>query len=361
MRHSVSWQTDATWLHTCHILTKCQEGTALDLGEVAHLLNQEDPQVRVAVSLVARRVKERHFGKRIAIFVPLYLSNECTNNCLYCGFRRGNLSIVRRTLTVLEAANEARVLAARGFRRILLVTAEHPGKVSVGYLCQVIRAMLEESPIRTITVNAAPMPTEGFRALRESGALAYQCFQETYLPNAYSLMHPSGEKREYAWRFGALDRAIEAGFAQIGMGVLLGLWDFRFDIMAMIVHARNFLSQHENMSVVLSLPRFRPAAGAALSECPFPVSDDEFTHALSVCRLALPSAEIAISTREKPKFRDDLMEGGASMMSAGSVTWPGGYTAEFGSQATGQFTIEDTRSVEQVSAALVARGLTPVY
>jgi len=262
---------------------------------------------------------------------------------------------------VPEAVREAEVLADRGFRRVLLVTAEHPGHASIGYLCRVVEAILRETRIREIGVNAAPMPTEDFRALRESGATAYQCFQETYQPRVYGLVHPSGKKRDYMWRVDALDRALTAGFRQVGLGVLLGLWDFRGDVLAMVAHARQLLYRFGSLRVIVSLPRFRTAAGAALAHPPFPVTDSQFLQSVAVCRLALPTAEIAISTRERQGFREVLMKCGASMMSAGSVTWPGGYSGVSGSGATGQFTIEDCRSVGQVCAALSSRGLSPAF
>jgi 2-iminoacetate synthase len=348
-------------LQTRSLLAKSEAGATLELAEVAHLLAEQDPRVRDTAGLLAGRVKDAHFGKRIALFAPLYLSNECVNNCLYCGFRRDNAVVPRRTLTVLEAVREAEALADRGLRRVLLVTAEHPVKASVGYLCRVVEAILRETRIREIAVNAAPMSTEDFRALRDSGAMAYQCFQETYQPQVYGLVHPSGKKREYVWRTDALDRALTAGFNRLGVGVLLGLWDFRGDVLAMVAHARQLMHRCGNLRVVVSLPRFRPAAGAPLARPPLPVSDGEFAYAVAVCRLALPSAEIVISTRERAAFRDGLMERGASMMSAASVTWPGGYAAPVTSSATGQFTIEDRRSVGQVCAALSARGLIPVF
>jgi 2-iminoacetate synthase len=360
VRSGLARQADTSCLRTQNVLVKREAGEHLDLEDVAHLLRQEDPCVRETVALAAGHLKERYFGRRIVLFAPLYLSNECVNNCLYCGFRRDNAAVPRRTLTASEAVREAEVLAERGFRRVLLVTAEHPAKASVAYLCRVVEAILRETPIREISVNAAPMPTEDFRALRGSGAITYQCFQETYQPRVYGLVHPSGKKREYTWRVDALDRALTAGFRQVGLGVLLGLWDFRGDVLAMVAHARQLLYRRGNLRVVVSLPRFRPAAGATLAEPPVPVSDAEFAYAVAVCRLALPSAEIAISTRERPGFRDELMERGASMMSAGSLTWPGGYSGVSGSGATGQFTIEDSRSVGQVCAALSARGLIPV-
>lgn len=361
MRSGCARQTDPSRLRTQDILAKCEAGDPLDLEDVAHLLKQESPRVRETVARAAGRLKERHFGKRIVLFAPLYLSNECVNNCLYCGFRRDNASVPRRTLTVPEAVREAEALAERGFRRVLLVTAEHPSHASVEYVCRVVEAILRETRIREVGVNAAPMPIEGFRALRESGATTYQCFQETYQPRVYGLVHPSGKKRDYIWRVDALDRALTAGFRQVGLGVLLGLWDFRGDVLAMVAHARQLLYRFGSLRVIVSLPRFRTAAGAALAHPPFPVTDSQFLQSVAVCRLALPTAEIAISTRERQGFREALMKCGASMMSAGSVTWPGGYSVLATSPAAGQFAIEDTRSVEQVYAALGANGLTPVY
>ncbi len=361
MRSGFARQADTSRLRTRDILAKCEAGDPLDLEDVAHLLKQKDRCVRETVGLAAGHLKERHFGRRIVLFAPLYLSNDCVNNCLYCGFRRDNASIARKTLTVPEAVREAEVLADRGFRRVLLVAAEHPTKASVGYLCRVVEAILRETGIREIGVNAAPMPIEDFRALRTSGAMTYQCFQETYQPRVYGLVHPSGKKREYMWRVDALDRALTAGFRQVGLGVLLGLWDFRGDVLAMIVHARQLMFRRGSLRVVVSLPRFRSAPGARLAEPPFPVTDEEFAHVVAVCRLALPTAEIAISTRERPELRDELAERGASMMSAGSVTWPGGYSEPSSSRGAGQFLIEDTRSVEQVYSALAAKGLTPGF
>ena len=340
------------------LLEKVVGGGSLDPIEQVYLLSQEDPQVRKEIGLTAGKVKEWHFGKRVLIFCPLYLSNDCVNNCLYCGFRRDNSSAVRRTLTVKEAAMEARILAERRFRQILLVAGEHPTKVSTRYLCQVVEAILQETPIKGIAVSAAPIRVKDFRALKESGASAYQCFQETYQQRVYGLMHPPGKKRDYAWRVGALDRAIAAGFQRVGMGILLGLSDFRSDVLDLVAHARGLLGRYKNLDVVLSLPRFRPAIGAPLTKAPFPVSDEDYAHAVAVCRLSLPLAEIAISTRERPEFREALMDRGGSMMSAGSVTWPGGYTADSESQMNGQFIIEDTRSVEQVHRALIDRKST---
>jgi len=324
-----------------------------------HLLQQDNPGIRERLALAAGRLKERHWGRRITLFAPLYLSNECVNNCLYCGFRRDNRSLLGKTLTVPEAVQEAEVMADRGVRRVLLVTAEHPRHASVGYLCRIVEAILRETRIREIGINAAPMPTEDFRALRASGATTYQCFQETYQPLVYGLVHPSGKKRDYRWRVEAPARALAAGFRQIGLGVLLGLCDFRGDVSAMIAHARRLLSQCGNLQATLSLPRFRPADGALLAAPPCPVTDSQLLQAVAVCRLALPTAEIAISTRERQGFRETLMQCGASMMSAGSVARPGGYTDASAIRAAEQFSIEDRRSLEEVCRALSACGLVP--
>lgn len=344
---------------TQRILGESGQGNSLDPDAVLFLLTRSDQRIRETVSLAARLVRKRVFGPRVALFAPLYLSNDCTNNCLYCGFRRDNRSAVRRTLTATQAVEEARFLAGQGLRRILLVAADHPTKVSIGYLSRVVRSIREETPITEVSVNVAPMSAGNFRALRASGATAYQCFQETYQGDVYDRMHPSGKKRDYTWRAEAMDRAIAAGFTKIGMGVLLGLGDPQADVAALVAHARSLLSRHRNLEIIVSLPRLRPSVGAALSAPPSPVSDEEFAHAVAVCRLALPSAEIVISTRERGEFRDDLMELGASMMSAGSVTSPGGYS--MGLRPAGQFEVEDTRSVAEVDAALRARGLLPSY
>lgn len=340
------------------LLDKAEGPDVLESSEIADLLRVGKPDLLETMRAAALRVKERHFGKVIRLFAPLYFSNDCVNNCLYCGFRRDNVSAVRKTLDLGEVITETRILESRGFNDIILVASEHPSLASPAALAAAVDAVRKETGIRRITLNSAPMAREDFEMLRGAGVDVYQSFQETYDPDAYRDGHPSGKKRDYDWRLTAMDRAARAGFRKVGMGVLYGLADPAAETLALIAHARYLIEEFGIASPGLSLPRLRPAMGAVMERPPRPVSDAEFMKILAVCRLALPNSDISISTREHAEFRDELVLAGATRLSAGSETRPGGYglSEEAG---TGQFEIFDTRSVDAVVASLCVRGLLP--
>ncbi len=297
--------------------------------------------------------RQRHFGRRVGLFTPLYLSNDCLNNCLYCGFRRDNADAARKTLTVEEALEEAWAIEAEGVRHLLLVVSEHPERASVDYLCDVAGAIRAQTGLTTLGLNAPPYAVEEFRRLREAGYDYYQCFQETYHPGTYREVHPSGPKRRYAWRVEAMDRAAQAGFRRLGMGVLLGLHDWTAEVQALLRHARNLLDRH-GVSLSFSVPRLRPAPGAPLRQAPSPVSDDDLTRIVALYRLAFPTAHVVVSTRERPALREDLLRAGASMLSVGSKTWPGGHAHP--DRWTAQFDVVDDRAASEVREDLVKKG-----
>ena len=343
---------------SAELLEKAEGVEPLSLREVADLLRTDRPDLLEALRSSALRIKERHFGKVIRLFAPIYFSNDCVNNCVYCGFRRDNVSATRKTLNLDEVVSEARILEGRGFKDVILVASEHPMLASPAILAGAVDAVRKETGIRRITVNSAPLAREDFELLREAGADVYQSFQETYDPEAYRLYHPSGKKHDYDWRLTAMDRAARAGFREIGMGVLYGLSDPIADTMALIAHTRYLMDEFDLPPPGLSFPRLRPAEGSLLEYIPRPVSDAEFMKILAVCRLALPKSDISVSTRERPEFRDRLAFAGATRMSAGSETRPGGYgLSEEG--ATGQFETADPRSADAMVASLCTRGLLP--
>jgi len=331
----------------------------LSLHEAARLLAGDDPMVWETAGAVARAVREEVFGRRIVLFAPLYLSNECGNNCLYCGFRRENREAVRKTLTVEEAVGEARFLEKKGYHRLLLVTGEDPVRAPVEYLAEVIRAIYRETGMRILHVNAAPMEVEALREIKDAGAGVYQVFQETYHPRTYRAMHPSGPKSDYAWRLTCMDRAFRAGFDDVGIGALLGLHDYRFEALAVLRHAESLHDAFGAFPHTLSVPRFRSAAGSAMRVPPSPVSDAAFERVVIVYRLAVPSAGVVISTREPAALRDRTLEIGASQLSAGSKTVPGGYAEGRGEPASEQFALSDARTLEEVVGAILDRGLLP--
>lgn len=331
----------------------------LGLGEAARLLATDDPVVWETAGVKARAVREEVFGRRVVLFAPLYLSNECSNNCLYCGFRRENRDARRITLSPAQASAEARHLAKKGFRRLLLVAGEHPAKTGVEYIADVMRAIYRETGMRILHVNAAPMPTDAFRALKEAGAGVYQCFQETYHPETYARMHPSGAKADYSWRLAAMDRAIPAGFGDVGIGALLGLHDYRFEVLSVLRHAEHLYETFGTFPHTISVPRFKHAFGAPVAAAPAPVPDGAFERIVILYRLAVPSAGVVVSTREPAALRERSLDIGASQISAGSKTDPGGYGDGVRRQEAEQFEVDDTRPIEEIVRVVLRRGYVP--
>ncbi len=338
------------------ILAKSLEMQVLNLTEVSSLLALDDEELWAEVFDAARRVKEKVYGKRIVLFAPLYLSNECTNDCLYCGFRTGNKDARRKTLSVNEAVEEASLLSKRGYKRLLLVTSEHTKLAGLDYIVQVVNEIYEKTDIRILHANTAPMSVEDFRRLKESGIGVYQCFQETYHIPTYRFMHPKGAKADYAWRLGVMDRAVEAGFEDVGMGVLLGLYDWRWEVGALIAHCRRLISKYGFGPHTLSVPRLQPAQGSKINNIRSKVSDEDLKKIVAIYRLALPYVGIVVTTREQAHLRDELLLLGASQISAGSKTSPWGYMKD---GDTEQFEIGDTRSLEEVIGKIVGLGLVP--
>ena len=338
------------------ILAKSLDMQILNLTEISALLNLQDQVMWDEVFDTARRVKEKVYGKRVVLFAPLYLSNECVNDCLYCGFRKGNTDAVRKSLTLDEAVEEAALLAKRGYKRLLLVASEHTKKTGIYYFEKIIDAIYKQTDIRILHVNAAPASVEEFRRLKTSGIGVYQCFQETYHIPSYRFLHPKGTKSDYAWRLGVMDRAIEAGFEDIGMGVLLGLYDWRWDVAALLSHSRRLISKYGFGPHTLSVPRLQPAQGAVADLERYRVSDDDLKKIVAVYRLALPYVGIVISTREPAELRDELFSTGASQISAGSKTSPFGYMQD---GDTEQFEVSDTRSLDEVIRKICSLGLMP--
>jgi len=338
------------------ILAKSLDMQILNLTEISALLNLQDQVMWDEVFDTARRVKEKVYGKRVVLFAPLYLSNECVNDCLYCGFRKGNTDAVRKSLTLDEAVEEAALLAKRGYKRLLLVASEHTKKTGIYYFEKIIDAIYKQTDIRILHVNAAPASVEEFRRLKASGIGVYQCFQETYHIPSYRFLHPKGTKSDYAWRLGVMDRAIEAGFEDIGMGVLLGLYDWRWDVAALLSHSRRLISKYGFGPHTLSVPRLQPAQGAVADLERYRVSDDDLKKIVAVYRLALPYVGIVISTREPAELRDELFSTGASQISAGSKTSPFGYMQD---GDTEQFEVSDTRSLDEVIRKICSLGLMP--
>lgn len=349
------------------IVDKARECTGLDLAELAVLLQTDDPDVISAIYESALYVKNAIYGRRIVFFAPLYVSNVCANNCLYCAFRKDNKQLERRVLTQDQVRREIELLLADGHKRVLLVAGEHPVRSGIDYIedavATIYNTRVGNAGIRRVNVNCAPLSVEDFRRLKACKIGTYQCFQETYHLETYRKMHPSGPKADYLWRLNAPDRAMEAGIDDVGIGALFGLTDFRFEVMGVLAHAQYLDDKFGVGPHTISVPRLEPALNApAASNPPYAVTDNDMRRIVSCLRLAVPYTGIILSTRERAAFRNELIALGVSQISAGSRTSPGGYQdAQAHKPETEQFTIGDDRSLSEVMCSLCKDDYIPSF
>ena len=325
----------------------------------------------------ARALTLQNFGRTMRLFAPLYLSNECINNCQYCGFSRDN-PILRVTLSIEEVAAEARHLSHAGFRQVLLVAGEHPKFVSRDYLTDCVRALTPD--FSSISIEVGPMDTDDYASIVDAGAEGLIVYQETYNRETYAEMHTAGPKRDFNFRLECVERAYAAGFRRLGIGALIGLSSWQDEAIALAAHLEYLFKHCWQAQITVSVPRLRPAAGGFRPR--FSMSDRELAQLICALRMTFPQVGIVLSTRERPELRDALALLGVTMMSAGSHTEPGGYTKqgtgnlhrtlrgrivapEFQNgedkHATGQFEISDERSPAEIATVLRHRGLEPVW
>lgn len=306
---------------------------------------------------LARRAAEislRHFGRAVQLFTPLYVSDFCTNRCVYCGFNAEQGS-KRRQLSLEEVRVEAEHIAATGLRQILVLTGDARAKAPPDYLEQVLTVLREFFPSLLLEIYA--LTQEEYARMIAAGAEGLTIYQETYDQELYARLHPGGPKRDYAFRLDAPERACRAGMRWVGIGALYGLGDWRMDAFWAALHARRLQDRYPGAEIGLSLPRMRPHAGAWQPE--HPVSDRELTQILLAQRLYLPRASITLSTREAPRLRDNLLPLGVTRLSAGVSTSVGGHGAD--QAGTPQFEVADDRSVGEIATMLRNKGFQPVF
>ena len=338
----------------------------LSLEDTAKLLAVDDPILLDKLFKTAKEVKQRIYGKRIVLFAPLYISNYCSNNCLYCAFRSDNKSIKRTHLDADGVKKQTEILLKKGHKRILVVAGEAPpkGMSSVDYYVEAINAVYSaragNDKIKRVNINCAPLSVEEFKKLKSSGIGTFQIFQETYHGGTYKKMHPKGPKSDPDNRLDAVDRAFAAGIDDVGIGVLYGLYDYKFETLAMLSHVEHLEKMHNVGPHTISVPRIEPAPGVELTNnIPHEVSDLEFKKVVAAIRLSVPYTGMILSTRETPDLRDELLDLGISQISAASRTSPGGYDE---SEDTGvQFELGDTRSLDEVMDTLVEKGFIPSF
>lgn len=354
------------------------------LHDFARLISPAAGKLLDELCLRSQQLTRQRFGKTIRLFAPLYLSNECVNNCSYCGFSRDN-PILRVTLTPDEVESEISALARQGFRNVLLVAGEHPKFVSNGYLAECIERCHRTMP--GVSLELGPMETEDYRGMVAAGSEGLVVYQESYERGVYGRMHTAGPKRNFDWRLETPERAYEAGFRRLGIGALFGLADWRYEALSVAAHAQYLLRHCWKAQVTISLPRLRPCAGEFQPLTNF--NDRELAQLICAFRLLLPDVGIVLSTREPARLRDGLVPIGITTMSAGSHTEPGGYTgagkdnihqtvrgkivelaadssewapaANRQTNATGQFDIADERSPAEIAELITRLGYEPVW
>lgn len=328
----------------------------------------------------SQQITRRHFGRTMRLFAPLYVSNECVNNCSYCGFSR-DAGILRTTLTVPQVKHEAEHLHALGFRNILLVAGEHPKFVSDGYLQECLDVLKPLVP--TLAIEVGPMEDDQYSEIVRHGAEGLVVYQETYDRSVYQTLHTAGPKKNFDWRLDCPERAYAGGFRRIGIGALFGLADWKTEALALCAHLEYLYKHCWKAQFTVSFPRMRPYAGN-YEYTPDPnlfLPDKSFVRLITVFRILFPQVGIVVSTREPAPLRDAISTLGVTHMSAGARTEPGGYTGagfddlhltvkgrrvELESKsgcekATEQFKINDTRTAAEVSAMLRAKNLDPVW
>lgn len=347
------------------LLAKARELKGLADRDLPPLLALQDSDLLQELFATARWAKEEIYGNRIVLFAPLYVSNLCGNECLYCAFRASNRELPRRALDQAEIAAEVRHLLAQGQKRLLLVAGEAYPEEGLAYILKAIETVYavrhEGDSIRRVNVNIAPLEVAEFRRLKAAQIGTFQLFQETYHRETYARMHPRGLKSDFDWRLGVMDRAMQAGIDDVGIGALFGLYDWRFELLALLHHARHLETRFGCGPHTISVPRIEPAAGSATSEAPpQAVTDADFLKLIAILRLAVPYTGMILSTRERPSVRREALQLGISQISAGSRTSPGGYD-EQDLESGAQFSLGDHRSLDEVVRDLAETGFIPSF
>ena len=346
------------------ILETGARAKGLSYREAATLLLCEDAQVQDEMFRVAMAIKQKIYGNRIVMFAPLYLSNYCVNGCRYCPYHHANCHIARKQLTQEEIRREVIALQDMGHKRLALETGEDPQNCPIEYVLESIRTIYgihhKNGAIRRVNVNIAATTVENYRRLRDAGIGTYILFQETYDKARYEYLHPTGPKHNYAYHTEAMDRAMQGGIDDVGIGVLFGLSDYRYDFIGLLMHAKHLEDTFGVGPHTISVPRIRPADDVDLSEYPNAIDDALFRKLVAVLRIAVPYTGLIISTRESEKSRADVLKVGVSQISGGSSTSVGGYV-EREEENSAQFEVNDTRTLDEIVGWLISLGYIPSF
>ena len=348
------------------IIAKSMSKTPLAVEETATLLAATDPALVEQIFDAARQLKRDVYGNRIVLFAPVYVGNDCTNDCIYCAFRRSNRKEVRRTLDEQGLREQILALENKGHKRLILVFGEHP-RYSPEFMAECVRHVYStrttRGEIRRVNLNAAPLDHEGYATVKAAGIGTYQIFQETYHKETYQRIHPKNtNKSNFLWRLDGVARAMEAECDDVGIGALFGLYDWRFEVLGLVSHALH-LQKHFNVGPhTISFPRIRPACGIDLDDT-YTVNDDQFKRLVAILRLSVPYTGLICTAREPPALRREILAFGISQIDAGSRVEIGGYTEVGDSQVMEleQFELGDIRPLDVVVRELLTDGYVPSF
>ncbi len=346
------------------ILQKASSYKGISHREAAVLLECDEPQLLEKIYALAKEIKQKLYGNRIVMFAPLYLSNYCVNGCVYCPYKAKNKTIGRKKLSQQEIEKEVIALQDMGHKRLALETGEHPIHSPIEYVLESINTIYnihhKNGAIRRVNVNIAATTVENYRKLKDAGIGTYILFQETYHKENYQQLHPTGPKSDYAYHTEAMDRAMEGGIDDVGIGVLFGLNTYRYDFIGMMMHAEHLEARHGVGPHTISVPRICPADDIDTNDFPNSISDELFKRIVAVTRITVPYTGIIVSTRESAASRQDVLEVGVSQLSGGSRTSVGGY-AEEQTEDTSQFDVSDQRTLDQIVKWLFDLGHIPSF
>lgn len=358
-RYSWEGTTDAiasaTLADARRVLARAKVGVTLSPDEFAILISPAAAPLLEEMAQLSQQITRRRFGLTMSMYIPMYVSNACTNKCVYCGFNHDN-KFERTTLSLDDVRQECEAIKELGpFENLLVVSGEYPALCGVDYLEQVLR--VARPMFANLTLEVQPLKTEQYKQLVGAGLNGVVCFQETYHREAYKKYHPRGMKSHYAWRLNGFDRMGQAGVHKIGLGVLIGLEDWRTDLTMLARHLRYLQKKYWRTRYAVNFPRMRPSESGYQPNVV--MTDRELAQLTFAFRIFDHDIDISWSTRESPTLRDNMAPLGVTSMSAGSQTEPGGYRVS--PQALEQFEVSDSRTPAEVTAAIRAHGLEPVW
>ncbi|MEG0309092.1 MAG: [FeFe] hydrogenase H-cluster radical SAM maturase HydG [Clostridium sp.] len=347
------------------VLNKAKNRMGLNHSDIAMLLQTEDEEQLKEMYKIAGDIKESIYGKRIVVFAPLYVSDYCVNNCTYCGYKRCN-KFNRKKLTMEEVAEEVRILEKMGHKRLALELGEDPVNAPIDYVIEcldtIYKTQNNKGEIRRVNVNIAATTVENYKKLKAANIGTYILFQETYHKPTYELMHPNCIKGNYDYHTTAFDRAMEGGIDDVGAGVLFGLADPKFEVLALMMHNEHLEEKYGVGFHTVSVPRLKEAEGMCLKDYPNIIDDNMFKKVVAILRIAVPFTGLILSTRETQEMRKEVLKYGVSQVSAGSIAGVGGYKEkEEGHVNVDQFKTSDERTPLEVLKALMEDGYIPSY